>query len=175
MSDQAISNVHLPDDLLCAIGHVAALWAQLEYIIDSATREALDRPQAPELDTALILPFRKRAELFAELTAAVFPKGDRLRAQMHQISTDAKRLQHQRDLIVHGSVAGSRVEQKGTATYTFRRIRWDRPVRVLERRSLSVKDIELIALEISDMVAIAGQYAIISSLRASPSRNRGRR
>ena len=34
MPDRTVTNVHLPDDLLRAIGHVAALWAQLEYIID---------------------------------------------------------------------------------------------------------------------------------------------
>jgi hypothetical protein len=42
-----ISNVGLPKNLLAAIGHVAALWSQLEYVIDRKITEILRLPGAP--------------------------------------------------------------------------------------------------------------------------------
>jgi hypothetical protein len=51
------SNVGLPNNLLAAIGHVTALFAQLEYIVDSKISEALALPEAPKINPRLMVPF----------------------------------------------------------------------------------------------------------------------
>ena len=162
-----VSNVGLPRDLLCAIGHVAALWAQLEYLIDSATRQALDHPGAPESNTALILRFHERVKL---LITCALPLLDREADRRHlkELGTTVRRLQHLRDLIVHGSISHSGFEKDGTVKYAFRRIRWERPIRLLERRSFSVEQLESIASDISDAVAIAGLFELIIWARSRP-------
>jgi hypothetical protein len=166
-----ITNVGLPRDLLCALGHVTALWAQLEYIVDSATRQALDRPGAPETDTALILPFRKRVALLIDLALPLLEcESDRY--HLKELAKSVTRLQRLRDLVVHGSVSHSGFELGGTIKYAFRRIRWDRPVRLLERRSFSVEQVESIAAEISDAVAVAGLFELIVWARVRPSTDR---
>lgn len=160
-----ISNVGLPRDLLCDIGHVTALWARLEYIIDSATRQALDHSGAPELDTALILPFRKRVALLVDFAQPLISH-EQDRHHLKELAKNITRLQRLRDLIVHGSVSGSRFEDGSTLKYVFRRIRWDRLVRLLERHYLSVEQVESIAAEISDAVAIADLFEFIVAARA---------
>ena len=89
----------------------------------STTRQALDRPNAPDLDTALIWPFRKRVALLVDL-AIPHIKDEDDRQGLEELAGDVKRLQSLRDLIVHGSVRGSATERHGTITYEFRRIRW---------------------------------------------------
>jgi hypothetical protein len=164
------SNVNLPDDLLHAIGHVTALWAQLEFIIDWTIRQALDRPPTSDIDTALIVPFRKRAALLASLAK---PHLTDQRLDFIEFTKTVVRLQHERDLIVHGAMGGSsRPDKDGTTVFTFRRIRWDRPIRLLERRAMSVADVEEVANKISDAVAIAGHFEIILDMKARPSRGK---
>lgn len=154
------TNVLLPDDLLQAIGHVTALWAQLEYIIDSTIRQVLDRPNAPKTDTALILSFKKRINLLTTIAVPLL-KDAKDREHLLALSTEVARLQHRRDLIVHGAVGGSEHLRGYQLAYTFIRIRWDRPIRILEKRAMSVAEVEAIALEISDQIAVAGLYRVI--------------
>lgn len=164
-----LTNVHLPDDLLRAIGHVAALWGQLEYIIDLTTRQALDRPPVSEIDTALIVPFRKRAGLLISLAS---PHLADQRIDFGEFTKEVMRLQHARDLIVHGAVAGSAIDKDGAPAFTFRRIRWDRPIRLLERRVMSVAEVEEVANKIGNAVAIAGHFEIVLEMEARPSRDK---
>lgn len=166
------SNVHLPADLLRAIGHVTALWAQLERLIDSTIRQMLDHPAAPEIDTALIMPFRKRLALLAELANRMAVDDHDYHTTAKGVTAEVAQLQRSRDLIVHGVVSNSETSRDGVKVYWFQRLRWDRPVRVLERKSFSIAEIERIAMAISDAVAIAGLLEIILWATMTPSRDR---
>ena len=61
------SNVGLPSNLLHAIGHVAAMWAQVEFTIDSAINDALNLPGAPTINPKLMVPFKQRLDLLEAL------------------------------------------------------------------------------------------------------------
>jgi hypothetical protein len=159
MPKRQSSNVALPHNLLHAIGHVAAIWAQVEYSMDSAIRRLLDRSEAPAIDTALILPFSKRLKLFGELVNGAFSDETELVAEM---IANLKRLKAWRDLIVHGSVRNSAHRRKGRSSYTFARVRWERPAKLIERRYLTVAQVEAIAKEISDVYVAASLFDILS-------------
>jgi hypothetical protein len=149
------TNVALPAGLLHAIGHVAALWGRLEFIIDGTIRHALDLPNAPQIDTSLILPFKKRLELLSDLLVIFLDERERTE-WAEAFLADVKSLQSRRDLIVHGAVANSEQDQEGELVYWFRRVRWERPARILEKRAMTVAEVEALAMQISDQVAIAG-------------------
>jgi len=154
MPTPQFSNVRLPDELLRAIGHVAALWAQLEYTIDSTIRQALDHPAAPEIDTALILPFRKRLELMQYLFEQL-PDCAEQHKWAVEVAQEALRLKHLRDLIAHGAVAGSEHQKDGRIRYAFRRIRWEKPARLLEVKNLDHTEVDAIATQISNLIPVA--------------------
>jgi hypothetical protein len=169
-----LSNVHLPEDVIRAIGHVTALWAQLGRIIDSTLRQILDLPGAPEIDTALILPFRKRLALLNDAGSRVFSEAgkDGWLKTLTKVGAEASELQRSRDIIAHGVVAGVETTRDGERAFAFQRIRWDRPVRVLEARVLTVAEIERIAMAISDTVALAGLLEILLWATTKPSRDK---
>lgn len=173
MADMDIppGNVGLPRDMLTAIGHVAAIWSHLEYKIDNIVRQALDLPDATEMDTALILPFGKRLALYADLLSNL--GSEKQKEHIAELVAAIKPLKSRRDLIVHGSVGHMAGDRDGTPTYWFRRIRWDRPARILEKRELSVADVEAVALQISDLVAYTVMNDIILWPHQDASRDKG--
>lgn len=148
-----ISNVGLPKNLLAAIGHVAALWSQLEYVIDRKITEILRLPGAPTANQKLIIPFNQRLKLLEELCDKYLDNEEN-RLHASRIILDLKQLSVQRNLIVHGSVANSKQRRKRQIVYWFRRISWDNPSKI-ERRSLTVSQVEVIASKISDLIPAA--------------------
>lgn len=172
MSASRKTNIQLPDTLLHSIGHVAALWARLEHEIDGMIRQCLDAPGAPEIDTALILPFRKRIELLADLLPRHAPDSDHV-GWISEFVAIVKHLHHQRDMIIHGSVSGSGQRRKRKRVYWFRRVRWDRPPRILEKRAMTVAQVEAIAAEISDQIAVSGALDVMLWAALKASRGKG--
>lgn len=148
------SNVGLPSNLLHAIGHVAALWAQIEFIIDGKISEALALPDAPIANPRLVVPFNQRLELIDKLCKQ-FLTDPKNRADAVKIISDLKQLVGQRNLIVHGSVRHSKQRRKGRVVYWFRRIRWDDPRRIVEKRAFTVAQVEALAMKISNAAAYA--------------------
>ncbi len=153
------SNVGLPSNLLHAVGHVAALWARIEYIIDSKMSEALALPGAPKVDPKMMVPFNQRLELLGQLCKQYLTDATD-RGHAAQIIADLKLLVAYRNLVVHGAVGNSKQRRKRRVVYRFRRIAWDTPPRIVERRALTVADIEAFAAKLSDHVVYAGMIAV---------------
>ena len=149
------SNVGLPSNLLHAIGHVAALWARIEFIIDGKISEALALPGAPKVNPKLIIPFNQRLELLDSLCKQFLTDPEN-RNNAAEIIANLKQLVGERDLIVHGSVGNSKQRQKRRVVYWFRQIRWDDPRRIVERRALTVAQVEAFAMKLSNHVVYAG-------------------
>jgi len=147
-------NVALPSNLLHAIGHVTAIWAQLEFRIDSTIYYALERPDAPRIKTTLARPFDQRLDLLLELLPLILPK-QAIDEWALALIGEIRALHPRRNLVVHGAVANSQQELKGKAVYWFRRVRWERPVRIAEKRALSVAQVERLATDISNQIAMA--------------------
>jgi hypothetical protein len=153
------SNVGLPNNLLAAIGHVTALFAQLEYIVDSKISEALALPGAPKINPRLMVPFNQRLGLLDDLCKQYLTDTDSLRFAA-KILADLKQPSGMRNLIVHGAVAHSKQRRKRRVVYWFRRISWENPVRIVERRGLTVKEVEAFAARLSDQCASAGMFEV---------------
>ncbi|MEH2474100.1 hypothetical protein V1281_004716 [Nitrobacteraceae bacterium AZCC 2161] len=150
-----LTNVSLSKSLLAAIGRVAALWAQLEYVIDSKINSILQLPGAPKIDPKLMVPFNQRLELLDQLCKQFLTDADN-RDHAGRIIANLKQLAVQRNLIVHGSIANSKQRHKGQIVYLFRRVRWDAPTaRIVERRSFTVSGVETFAATISDQIPSA--------------------
>jgi hypothetical protein len=148
------SNVGLPSNLLHAIGHVAALWARIEFIVDSQISEALALPGAPNSNPRLVVPFNQRLELLDMLCEQYLTDPEN-RVNAAKIISNLKQLVGQRNLIIHGSVSGSKQRQKRRVVYWFRRIRWDDPRRIVEKRAFTVAQVEALAMKLSDAVSYA--------------------
>jgi hypothetical protein len=168
------SNVGLPSNLLHAIGHVAALWGRIEYIIDSKINEALSLPGAPTINPKLMIPFNQRLDLLDDLCKQ-FLTNPKNRVSAAEIIAGLKLFVSQRNLIVHGSVAHSKQRRKRQIVYWFRRIAWDHQPRIIEKRALTVADVERFAMRISDQVAIAGMIEIYFWGVQHASRDKGAR
>jgi hypothetical protein len=153
------SNAGLPNNLLQAIGHVAVLWGQIEYIIDSKINKILTLPGAPAINSKLMIPFNQRLGLLNQLCKQ-FLTDPVIRQHSSEIIADLKQLASQRNLIVHGSVAHSKQRRKRRIVYWFRRIAWDTQPRILEKRALTVADVERFAAKLSDQVAYAGMIEV---------------
>ncbi len=148
-----LSNVGLPSNLLHAIGHVAALWAQLEFMIDSMINEALNLPGAPSVNPKLMVPFNERLNLLETLCRQFIKDPEELSTSIEKIE-DLKQLVSQRNLIVHGAVQHSKRRKKGRVVYWFRRVAWDMQPKIVEKRALTVSDVERFAKKVSDQVAL---------------------
>jgi hypothetical protein len=148
------SNAGLPNNLLQAIGHVAVLWGQIEYIVDSKINEALALPGAPVTNGKLMVPFNQRLALLDQLCKQFLTDSVTLK-HSSAIIADLKQLVSHRNLIVHGSVANSKQRRKRRIVYWFRRIGWDTQPRILEKRALTVADVEKFAAKLSDMIPVA--------------------
>jgi hypothetical protein len=68
---------------------------------------------------------------------------------------DVKPLLSRRNLVVHGAVGNSEQKRNGKAVYWFRRVRWEDPPRIVEKRALAVAQVEQVAIDISNLIAIA--------------------
>jgi hypothetical protein len=148
------SNAGLPNNLLQAIGRVAALWGQIEYIIDSKINEALALPGAPAINPKLMIPFNQRLGLLEDLCKHFLTDPVTLK-HSGEIIADLKQLVSYRNLIVHGSVAHSKQRRKRRVVYWFRCIAWDTQPRIKERRALTVADVEKFATKLSDLIPAA--------------------
>jgi hypothetical protein len=153
------SNVGLPKNLLLAIGHVAALWAQIEYTIDSKISEALALPGAPKINPKLIIPFNQRLQLLDQLCKQFLtdPENRKFAAK---IVSELKQLIGLRNLIVHGAVRHSKQRRKRHVVYWFRRIAWDNPARIIEKRAMTVAEVEIFAHRLSNGFASAGMFEV---------------
>jgi hypothetical protein len=153
------SNAGLPKNLLQAVGHVAVLWGQIEYIIDSRINKLLSFPGAPSFNPKLMIPFNQRLGLLDSLCQQFLKDPDDM-VRCGQIISDLKQLVGHRNLIVHGSVAHSKQRKKRRIVYWFRLISWDRQPRIKEKRALTVADVERFAARLSDQVAFAQMIEI---------------
>ncbi len=148
------SNVGLPSNLLHAIGHVAALWAQLEFMVDSMINDALNLPGAPTVNPKLMIPFNKRLDLLESLLRKFLTDAEALSTSI-KIIADMKQLMGLRNLIVHGAVQHSKQRKRRRVVYWFRRVAWDLQPKVVEKRALTVMDVERFAKRVSDQAAVA--------------------
>lgn len=147
-------NVALPSDLLHAIGHVAAIWAQMEFRIDGTIRHALDQPKAPKIKTTLAIRFDERLKLLVRLLPDFLPKKEIDEWPLAFIA-EVNPLHSRRNLIVHGAVGNSAQKRKGETAYWFRRVHWESPARIIEKRLMTVAEVEQVAVDISNLIAIA--------------------
>jgi len=106
------------------------------------------------------LPFTKRMDLFDELIPPLIGD-DPVKADLPEFSRKARALQSRRDLIVHGAVSNSEQIKDAVRYYWFRRIRWDNPVKVKERRRYSVDQIDRVAMDISNLIAESLVFELI--------------
>lgn len=148
------SNVGLPSNLLHAIGHVAAMWARIEFEIDSNINRILTYPGAPKANPKLILPFRQRLDLLDDLCRQFLTDHEHL-VHSAEIIAALKPLASQRNLIVHGVVSGSRQRRGRQQVYWFRRVAWEPPTRIIEKRAFTVSQVEGFAAKLSDYFAYA--------------------
>ena len=148
------SNVYLPSNLLHAIGHVAALWARIEFEIDSNINRILSYPGAPKVNPRLIVPFHQRLELLGTLCRKFLTHAEHL-TRSAEIIASLKPLAAQRNLIVHGVVSGSRQRRGCEQVYWFRRVAWNQHARIIQRRALTVRQVEAFASTLSDHFAYA--------------------
>lgn len=86
---------------LRALGHVTAQWAFLELQLDFALAGMLRTSDKDDKDKFLILPFKKRGALW-RATVNKLVKEKPLKTALLSIMERARRLQHRRDVLVHG-------------------------------------------------------------------------
>lgn len=159
ISKRKFSNVGLPKNLLSAIGHVAALWAQIEYEIDSQISRTLALPGAPTINPKLIIPFNQRLQLLDQLCEQYLIDPENRIFAAKRVS-ELKQLVGLRNLIVHGVVRHSKQRRKRRIVYWFRRIAWDNPARIIEKRAMTVADVEAFAHRLSNSFAAAGMFEV---------------
>jgi hypothetical protein len=145
----------IPREVYHAFGDVAMRWAMIEHNMDFVIRAMLDHHNVTDVDTALILPFKKRSELFADLCRRFTQEPILERALV--LVADMRRVQHKRDFIIHGIIKHC-WRGPGRLTIELERYRWERPAKVIERRKITLQWLRKV---IKELHSIGGrQFAL---------------
>ncbi len=120
------TTMNLDDDAIFLIGLIVRWWANAEFTVDSSIRDLLNRPDTLDLDTSLVLPFRRRINLLKELCTEVVHEPKTLAAIGRAILRVGTH-QHIRDLLTHGFVVP---DTRRPATHLYAsKLRWSQPVK----------------------------------------------
>ncbi len=119
-------SVSLDDDAIFIVGLIGRWWANIEFTVDSSVRDLLNRPDTPQKDTSLKIPFKQRLALLRQLCEMV-AKTPETAAALDLAILRVGRHQQVRDLLMHGFVTQD-VKRPATHLYVSR-ITWSSPLK----------------------------------------------
>jgi hypothetical protein len=120
------ATMSLDDDAIFIIGLISRWWAHIEFTVDSSLRDLINRPDTPNADTSLRLPFKQRLGMLRQL-CALLAKDPATATAIDKAILRVGAHQHLRDLLVHGFVVQ---DSKRPQTHLYvSRITWSQPVR----------------------------------------------